>query len=74
MKCARCGRGMDRAAAFVGGLPIGPKFWKKMGHIASTKRHVRVVVTEENQLDLFGGEDDRSFRDGDNAPSREGKA
>ena len=31
MKCARCGKSMDKAAAFIGSNPIGPKCLEKLG-------------------------------------------
>ena len=50
MKCAMCNREMDKAAAWVGGLPIGPKCWQKMGDKPIT---VRGHVVRNDQPELF---------------------
>ena len=50
MKCAMCDREMDKAAAWVGGLPIGPKCWQKMGDKPTT---VRGQVVRNDQPELF---------------------
>lgn len=51
MKCARCGRDMDKAAAFVGGNPIGPKCWEKMGD--KSLKFKRIEVVKSDQMELF---------------------
>lgn len=53
MKCARCNRDMDKAAAWVGAYPIGPKCFERM----EGKRlavHSKVVKIEQH--DLFNQE------------------
>lgn len=54
MKCARCGREMDKAAAFVGGYPIGPKCWEKMGD--KPLKFKRVEVVKSDQMELFNAD------------------
>lgn len=54
MKCARCGREMDKAAAFVGGHPIGPKCWEKMGD--KPLKFKRVEVVKSDQMELFNAD------------------
>lgn len=49
MKCAMCNREMDKAAAWVGGLPIGPKCWQKMCD-KPTIVHVHVVRNDQPEL------------------------
>lgn len=51
MKCARCGREMDKAAAFVGGHPIGPTCWRKMGDKPSKVKLPKVYRVVQNLLD-----------------------
>lgn len=50
MRCAMCGREMDKAEAWVGGLPIGPKCWQKMGDKPTI---VRSHVVRNDQQELF---------------------
>jgi hypothetical protein len=45
-----CDREMDKAAAWVGGLPIGPKCWQKMG---DKPLNVRGHVVRNEQPELF---------------------
>lgn len=59
MKCARCGREMDRAAAYVGGNPIGPKCWEKMGHKTAKVPRLYLPLlrlADPDQFDLFEDE------------------
>lgn len=59
MKCARCGREMDRAAAYVGGNPIGPKCWEKIGDKPAKVPRLYLPLyrlTDQNQFDLFDDE------------------
>lgn len=66
MKCARCNREMDKAAAWVGGHPVGPKCWEKMGNKPSKVPRVYTQhVKHTDQPDLFGEDDDGLIR-GDN--------
>ncbi len=51
MKCIRCGKEMDKAAAWVGAYPIGPKCLEKM-HGKRLAVHSKVVKSD--QPDLFG--------------------
>ena len=60
MKCDRCGREMDKAAAWVGGNPIGPKCWEKMGDKPVKFRIV--PVEKSDQLDLWGEDERAGFR------------
>lgn len=56
MKCARCGKELDKPAAMVGGQPIGPKCWQKMGHKTHKLPRVYLPVKsllDDNQKDLF---------------------
>lgn len=55
MNCVRCGRPMDKAAAWVGDMPIGPKCFTKMFAKKARKVSVEVVVCE--QPDLFAQPD-----------------
>lgn len=61
MSCARCGKGLDNPAAWVGGNPVGPKCWQKMGGDKPLKipRVYRVMTSllDENQKDLFDDSD-----------------
>ena len=54
MKCVMCDREMDKAAAWVGGLPIGPKCLQKMGDkptkVRANQQH---KVVRNDQPDLF---------------------
>lgn len=54
MKCARCGKPLDKPAAFVGGLAIGPKCWLKM---TGKKTYIPRIYLQtgivENQGELF---------------------
>lgn len=50
MRCAMCGREMYKAAAWVGGLPIGPKCWQNMG---DKPMPVRSHVVRNDQPELF---------------------
>lgn len=54
MRCARCGREMDKAAAFVGGHPIGPKCWEKMSD--KPLKFKRVEVVKSDQMELFNAD------------------
>lgn len=60
MKCARCGREMEKAAAWVGGHPFGPKCWEKMGDKPLKFR--LVTVEKSDQLDLWGEHEGSRFR------------
>lgn len=51
MKCVRCGKEMDKAAAWVGAYPIGPKCLEKIDG-KRMPAHSKVVKNE--QPDLFG--------------------
>ena len=54
MKCVMCDREMDKAAAWVGGLPVGPKCLQKMGDkptpVRANQQH---KVVRNDQPDLF---------------------
>lgn len=56
MKCVRCNRDMDKAAAWVGGYPIGPKCWEKMGDKPAKvpSIYLQLRATDDDQPDLFG--------------------
>jgi hypothetical protein len=56
MKCARCGKPLDKAAAFVGGNPIGPKCWDKMRDKPTRIPRICRLSHGDDQdtLDLFG--------------------
>lgn len=49
LKCARCNRSMDSAAAWVGGLPIGPKCWEKMGDKPVKLPHLNLFKSVRNE-------------------------
>lgn len=54
MKCVMCDREMDKAAAWVGGLPIGPKCLQKMGDKPTKVRaNKQAKVVRNEQSDLF---------------------
>ena len=54
MKCVMCDREMDKAAAWVGGLPIGPKCLQKMGDKPTKVRaNKQAKVVRNEQPDLF---------------------
>ena len=57
MKCVRCGKEMDKAAAWVGAYPIGPKCLEKMD---GKRLAVHVKVVKNEQPDLFGESDDEN--------------
>lgn len=53
---------MDKAAAWVGGYPIGPKCWEKMGDKPANVPSIYLQrrATDDDQPDLFSvdpGED-----------------
>jgi hypothetical protein len=54
MKCVRCGKEMDKAAAWVGAYPIGPKCLEKMD---GKRLNVHSKVVKSDQPDLFGEQD-----------------
>lgn len=60
MKCVMCSRSMDKAAAWVGAFPIGPKCLQKMGG-RSLSDSVKVV--RNDQRDLFGDGYDTTGKD-----------
>lgn len=74
MKCARCGREMEKAAAYVGGNPIGPKCWEKMGDKPAKVPRLYLpllLLADPDQFDLF--EDEYGpVRRNDNSASGEG--
>ena len=51
MKCVRCGKPMDKAAAWIGAHPIGPKCLEKMD---GKRLAVHSKATKTAQNDLFG--------------------
>ena len=51
MKCVMCDREMDKAAAWVGGLPIGPKCLQKMGDKPTKVKGNVVTYTPTTQAD-----------------------
>ena len=54
MKCVMCDREMDKAAAWIGGLPVGPKCWQKMGDKPMPVRaNQQAKVVRNEQPDLF---------------------
>ena len=56
MRCARCRRKMDSAAAWIGGLPVGPKCWQKMVDKPTPVRaNQQAKVVRNEQPDLFSG-------------------
>jgi ribosomal protein L35AE/L33A len=55
MRCVRCGKEMDKAAAWIGSYPIGPKCLEKM-HGKRLVVHSKFVKNE--QPDLFGEENE----------------
>ena len=59
MKCVMCDREMDKAAAWVGGLPIGPKCLQKMGD-KPTKVKGHVVRNDQPELFDAVAEDEAS--------------
>lgn len=60
MKCARCGKPLDKAAAFVGGNPLGPKCWDKMrDKLTRIPRIYKIAHGEDHEtLALFGEDQD----------------
>ena len=52
MKCARCGKSLDKAFNFVGGLPIGPKCWDKLASKPAKFQHIKATPSE-GQIELF---------------------
>ncbi len=68
MKCVRCGKEMDKAAAWVGAYPIGPKCLEKMD---GKRLAVHMKVVKNEQPDLFGEENElRTNRDERNPMGR----
>jgi len=59
MKCVRCGKEMDKAAAWVGAYPIGPKCLEKMD---GKRLAVHSKVVKSEQPDLFGEQDENHPR------------
>lgn len=51
---------MDKAAAWVGGYPIGPKCWEKMGDKPAKVPSIYLQrrATDDDQPDLFGVDPD----------------
>lgn len=50
MKCVKCGREMDKAAAWIGAYPVGPKCLEKMD---GKRLNVHSKVVKSDQPDLF---------------------
>jgi len=68
MKCVKCGREMDKAAAWMGAYPIGPKCLEKMD---GKRLAVHMKVVKNEQPDLFGEENElRTNRDERNPMGR----
>lgn len=66
LRCVFCGRAMDKAEFFIGGYAVGPTCAKNRGLTASSDKLTKSIAVRNDQLDLFGGEDDekKSFDDG----------
>lgn len=61
MKCIRCNKEMDKAAAWIGGYPVGPKCLEKM-HGPSLSIKYKTIRNE--QSDLFQQDDEIGQEDG----------
>ena len=64
MQCAVCKRPMAKAAALLGGYPVGPvcaashgllPFWRGSGAKPKATEAATAVVRDTQTLDLFGG-------------------
>jgi hypothetical protein len=69
MKCVRCGKEMDKAAAWVGAYPIGPKCLEKMD---GKRLAVHVKVVKSEQPDLFGEQDELLTNRNESSPMGRG--
>lgn len=49
MKCARCGKPLDKVFHLIGGNPIGPKCWDKMAD--KPRRIPKVYLVVQNLMD-----------------------
>lgn len=49
---------MDKAEFFIGTHPVGPTCAKNRGLTSKTEKFASSVAVRNDQLDLFGGEDD----------------
>jgi hypothetical protein len=49
---------MDKAEFFIGPYPVGPTCARNKGLTASSEKSTKSIAVRNDQLDLFGGEND----------------